>query len=318
MVVGETQVRCVVAPHQDLEVRFGPAQAGITLRVSNCTMRRQGYHLFWHMSTLYTGLNMEQFSGRRHMWLNHQWRKWENFMARLGFSASKHFLVPPADGDFSGQPPVESSDCRVASTLGLCALLSQWNWAPDSRGGVRDARLRSASEELLEALIAYACSGGAFGLDLATAVNELSPWPKPFVARGGADVIRLEVSATGFVCLRPLIPDDERAPSAMSQRLLCDLEAAGRNGDAICWRMFLKALWRRCGQASLWQQALVQVSLRADFVLSAGRPPLPIASLARSVWSSARLACIGPSASTSGWAGQRPRHQWPSDRSSAS
>lgn len=243
----------------------GPAETSIKLQATNFTMARMGCHLFWHMSSLYSALGMSQFGGRSYMWLNHQWSKWETFIQRKGFAVSKHLIKPAGEGESAPKPLDETADFRSASTLALLALLCQWCWAPDARGGVRDPTLREASLSLLNSFVDIACKGGAFVLGFGTVVADINPWPRPFDVCIGAESFAVEVSTQGMVELQPLISATELpATSVFAQKLLAEIGQLGRNDDRTSLTTFIKACWNRSRSLPVWDQVVSIVAWRAD------------------------------------------------------
>lgn len=96
-------------------------------------------------------------------------------------------------------------DQHTVSTVGLVHLLVRWAFCGSVRGGLREAKLRKAASDLLQALVGLlAEKKEGMRLALIFSPDWVCRWPRPNGVGGGAVCSELVVDCSGFVDLSAL------------------------------------------------------------------------------------------------------------------
>lgn len=147
--------------------------------------RAAAMRVYWLVYELYVRLSLSSYKGQRSKWAYACHPKWEKFLAQSYhgnlFIGSKHLGGESArkGGTAFSERMLPSLGC---STVALLSLLRRWSFCSEDRGGLKEARSRDASRDILEGLLAEAVSGSdGVCLEVFDVEKWVCMWPRPSV-----------------------------------------------------------------------------------------------------------------------------------------
>ena len=165
-------------------------------------MARGGCQVFWSLSSIAESMKFGMFKGDHTRWAWQGLPQWQNSFRSLGLS-SCHLLRSmqyASNKRKQGADPDRVLSFQAASTVGLLALLSQWAHCSPRQGGIKSAREKQCSADLLQAFVDAACKGQEWQATVLVDDTTQWHWPRPLL---GTNAYKLNI-IDGVVQLGPL------------------------------------------------------------------------------------------------------------------